>query len=144
MCVIVLRRQEHRFNASKMTVHPGHGQFVLVILRGTQPFDDDTCTMAAAKFRQQPVAHRLEHAARGVEDQLDGAARADFVTAFYNPRSQRRTDLIEEAKRIYLAHRPADTPVIIGVVTILTLVFLVSNLLVDILYAALDPRIRYE
>ena len=45
---------------------------------------------------------------------LDGAARADFVTAFYNPRSQRRTDLIEEAKRIYLAHRPADTPVIIG------------------------------
>ena len=45
---------------------------------------------------------------------LDGAARADFVTAFYNPRSQRRTDLIEEAKRIFLAHRPADTPVIIG------------------------------
>ncbi len=37
-----------------------------------------------------------------------------------------------------------DTPVIIGVVTILTLVFLVANLIVDILYAALDPRIRYE
>jgi len=34
--------------------------------------------------------------------------------------------------------------VIIGVVTILTLVFLVSNLVVDVLYAALDPRIRYE
>ena len=32
----------------------------------------------------------------------------------------------------------------LGVVTILTLVFLVSNLIVDILYAALDPRIRYE
>jgi len=45
---------------------------------------------------------------------LDGAARADFVTAFYNPRSQRRTDLIDDAKRIFLAHRPADTPVIIG------------------------------
>ncbi len=45
---------------------------------------------------------------------LDGAARADFVTAFYNPRSQRRTDLIEEAKRIYLQHRPSDTPVIVG------------------------------
>ena len=41
---------------------------------------------------------------------LEGAARADFVTAFYNPRSQRRTDLIEEARRIYLAHRPPDTP----------------------------------
>lgn len=45
---------------------------------------------------------------------LEGAAIADFVTAFYNPRSQRRTDLIEEAKRIFLAHRPPDTPVIIG------------------------------
>src|SRR5690606_19981268 len=33
---------------------------------------------------------------------LEGAAMADFVTAFYNPRSQRRTELIEEAKRIFL------------------------------------------
>ncbi|ODT13400.1 MAG: precorrin-3B C(17)-methyltransferase [Kaistia sp. SCN 65-12] len=45
---------------------------------------------------------------------LDGAARADFVTALYNPRSQRRTDLIEETKRIFLEHRPPSTPVIIG------------------------------
>lgn len=37
-----------------------------------------------------------------------------------------------------------DTPVVIGVATVLTIVFLVSSLLVDILYAALDPRIRYE
>jgi len=37
-----------------------------------------------------------------------------------------------------------DTPVIIGVATILVIVFLVANLVVDILYAALDPRIRYE
>ena len=45
---------------------------------------------------------------------LDGAARADFVTALYNPRSQRRTDLIVETKRIFLEHRRADTPVVIG------------------------------
>src|SRR5690606_13470506 len=45
---------------------------------------------------------------------LEGAAVADFVTALYNPRSQRRTDLIEEAKRIFLEHRPPDTPVVIG------------------------------
>ena len=49
-------------------------------------------------------------------------------------------------------HRPArfqsiklnDTAVILGVVTILVIVFLLANLVVDILYAALDPRIRYE
>ncbi len=45
---------------------------------------------------------------------------------------------------VWLAIQSNDTPVIIGVVTILTIVFLVANLLVDILYAALDPRIRYE
>lgn len=45
---------------------------------------------------------------------------------------------------VYQAIEQNDTPVIIGVVTIITVVFLVSNLIVDILYAALDPRIRYE
>ncbi len=37
-----------------------------------------------------------------------------------------------------------DIPVVLGVITILVVVFLVANLIVDILYAALDPRIRYE
>lgn len=45
---------------------------------------------------------------------LEGAAIADFVTALYNPRSQRRTDLLEEAKRLFLEHRPPDVPVVIG------------------------------
>ncbi len=45
---------------------------------------------------------------------LNAAAQGDFVTALYNPRSQRRTDLIEETKRIFSAARPPDTPVIIA------------------------------
>jgi peptide/nickel transport system permease protein/oligopeptide transport system permease protein len=40
--------------------------------------------------------------------------------------------------------RTGDAMVVIGVVTMLALVFLVANLLVDLLYAVLDPRIRYE
>ncbi len=40
--------------------------------------------------------------------------------------------------------RNGETPVILAVVTLLTLVFLVASLLVDLLYAVLDPRIRYE
>ncbi|MCB9423651.1 MAG: ABC transporter permease subunit [Actinobacteria bacterium] len=32
---------------------------------------------------------------------------------------------------------------VVGVVTVLVLVFLLVNLLVDILYGAIDPRIRY-
>ncbi|MGH3343119.1 MAG: ABC transporter permease [Carbonactinosporaceae bacterium] len=38
----------------------------------------------------------------------------------------------------------SETSVVVALVTILTLVFLAANLLVDILYAALDPRIRYD
>jgi ABC-type dipeptide/oligopeptide/nickel transport system permease component len=40
--------------------------------------------------------------------------------------------------------RQGDASVIVGVVTMLVLIFLVANLLVDLLYAVLDPRIRYE
>jgi ABC-type dipeptide/oligopeptide/nickel transport system permease component len=40
--------------------------------------------------------------------------------------------------------RGQDALVIIAVVTMLVLVFLVANLIVDILYAVLDPRIRYD
>jgi cobalt-precorrin 5A hydrolase/precorrin-3B C17-methyltransferase len=45
---------------------------------------------------------------------LDAAAAGDFVTAFYNPRSMRRTDLIEIAKEKFLNHRPNNTPVVIA------------------------------
>lgn len=38
----------------------------------------------------------------------------------------------------------SDVPVVIAIVTLLVLVFLVANLLVDISYAVLDPRIRYD
>ena len=36
-----------------------------------------------------------------------------------------------------------DFPVITGVVLIFTLIYVVMNLLVDIAYAVVDPRIRY-
>ena len=44
---------------------------------------------------------------------LDAAAAADFVVAFYNPKSGRRTRQIVEAQRLFLRHRRADTPVAI-------------------------------
>ncbi len=45
---------------------------------------------------------------------LEAAAKADFVTAFYNPRSKSRTDLLDKAKDIFLKYRPKNTPVIIA------------------------------
>ena len=40
--------------------------------------------------------------------------------------------------------RTEDGPLVVGFVSALVIVFLVVNLLVDLLYAVLDPRIRYE
>ncbi|NRQ39288.1 ABC transporter permease [Nonomuraea sp. NN258] len=37
-----------------------------------------------------------------------------------------------------------EQPVVVGIVTILVLVYILANLVVDLLYAVLDPRIRYE
>ncbi|MDI3341217.1 MAG: ABC transporter permease [Sphaerobacter sp.] len=37
-----------------------------------------------------------------------------------------------------------DFPVVVGAVTIIAVVFVVLNLLVDLLYGALDPRVRYS
>jgi oligopeptide transport system permease protein len=36
-----------------------------------------------------------------------------------------------------------ETPTVVSFVTVLIVIFLVVNLIVDLLYAALDPRIRY-
>ncbi len=49
-----------------------------------------------------------------IRRRLAAAAEGDFVTAFYNPRSQRRTDLLDAARDIFAAHRPPDTPVIVA------------------------------
>lgn len=40
--------------------------------------------------------------------------------------------------------RTEDGPLVVGFVSVLVIIFLVANLIVDLLYAVLDPRIRYE
>ncbi len=42
------------------------------------------------------------------------------------------------------AIRQQDGTVVVGIVTMFVLIFVVANLVVDILYAVLDPRIRYD
>ncbi|MFC0865500.1 ABC transporter permease [Sphaerimonospora cavernae] len=37
-----------------------------------------------------------------------------------------------------------ENAVVVGIVTVLVLVYIVANLIVDLLYAVLDPRIRYD
>ncbi|MFI1969175.1 ABC transporter permease [Streptomyces cinnamoneus] len=44
---------------------------------------------------------------------------------------------------LYRAIQTSEGPTVVGIVTVLVLVYLVSSLVVDLLYAVLDPRIRY-
>ncbi|MGC4744258.1 ABC transporter permease [Micromonospora sp. DT201] len=47
-------------------------------------------------------------------------------------------------RSVYRAIVTKESATVVGIVVVLVLVYLVMNLLVDLLYAALDPRIRYE
>ncbi|MBB4267209.1 precorrin-3B C(17)-methyltransferase [Roseospira visakhapatnamensis] len=49
-----------------------------------------------------------------IERRVRAAAEGDFVIALYNPMSKRRRDLLPWARAHLLAHRPADTPVIVA------------------------------
>lgn len=44
---------------------------------------------------------------------------------------------------LYQAVTRQEAPTVVSIVTVLVLIYLVTNLMVDLLYAALDPRIRY-
>lgn len=47
-------------------------------------------------------------------------------------------------QKLYQAILRGEGPTIVAIVSVLVLVFVLANLLVDVLYAWLDPRIRYE
>ena len=47
-------------------------------------------------------------------------------------------------RQVFAAIFTGETTVVIGIVTLLVLVYLIASLVVDLLYAVLDPRIRYE
>lgn len=47
-------------------------------------------------------------------------------------------------RAVFEATRAQEGTVVVGIATFLVIVYMIANLLVDILYGVLDPRIRYE
>ena len=45
---------------------------------------------------------------------------------------------------LFRSVKVGDGPLVVGIVSVLVVIYLVINLIVDVLYAVLDPRIRYE
>ncbi len=44
---------------------------------------------------------------------------------------------------VYRAVMLGEAPTVVSIVTLLVIIYMLANLLIDLLYAALDPRIRY-
>jgi oligopeptide transport system permease protein len=47
-------------------------------------------------------------------------------------------------QQVFQSIRLQEGPVVVGITTALVVVYILANLLVDVLYGVLDPRIRYE
>jgi cobalt-precorrin 5A hydrolase/precorrin-3B C17-methyltransferase len=88
-----------------LSVAPGVSALQAAAARAGAPLGHDFCAISLSDLLTPwPV----------IERRLKAAAEADFVVALYNPRSERRTTQLTQARDILLAHRPATTPVVLA------------------------------
>lgn len=86
-------------------VCPGISALQAAAARSGAPLGHDFCTISLSDLLTPWEA---------IETRLRAAAAGDFVVAFYNPVSKRRTWQLAEAKDILLGARPETTPVVIA------------------------------
>ncbi|MGR3716217.1 MAG: cobalamin biosynthesis protein, partial [Thermohalobaculum sp.] len=84
---------------------PGISALQAAAARAGAPLGHDFCAISLSDLLtpREDIVRRIRAAAEG-----------DFVIAFYNPVSARRRTLLAEAREMLLAHRPADTPVLLA------------------------------
>jgi cobalt-precorrin 5A hydrolase/precorrin-3B C17-methyltransferase len=89
----------------EVTGLPGVSAMQVAAARAGAPLGHDFCAISLSDLLTPwPV----------IERRLQAAAAGDFVVALYNPVSQRRRSQLAAARRILLAARPAETPVVLG------------------------------
>jgi cobalt-precorrin 5A hydrolase / precorrin-3B C17-methyltransferase len=86
-------------------VCPGISALQAAAARSGAPLGHDFCTISLSDLLTPWEA---------IERRLQAAAAGDFVVAFYNPVSQRRTWQLGRAREILLTARPDTTPVILA------------------------------
>jgi cobalt-precorrin 5A hydrolase/precorrin-3B C17-methyltransferase len=84
---------------------PGVSALQAAAARAGAPLGHDFCAISLSDLLtpREDIIRRIKAAAEG-----------DFVIAFYNPVSARRRTLLAEAREMLLAHRPANTPVLLA------------------------------
>jgi len=88
-----------------ITVMPGVSALQAAAARAGAPLGHDFCTISLSDLLTPWAA---------IERRVRAAAEGDFVLAFYNPVSQRRTRQLAEAVAILRKHRADDTPVVLA------------------------------
>jgi cobalt-precorrin 5A hydrolase/precorrin-3B C17-methyltransferase len=99
------REKRADWNRVAVRVVPGISALQAAAARIGAPIGHDFCTISLSDLLTpwEQIKRRLKAAAEG-----------DFVVAFYNPVSRRRTWQLGEAQAILRQHRPAETPVVIA------------------------------
>ena len=88
-----------------IAVAPGISALQAAAARAGAPLGHDFCTISLSDLLT-PWAD--------IQRRVRAAAEGDFVIAFYNPVSRRRRTQLAWARDELLAHRPADTPVVLA------------------------------
>ncbi len=90
---------------AEIVVAPGISALQAAAARAGAPLGHDFCAISLSDLLTPWGV---------IEQRLEAAAAGDFVVAFYNPKSQRRSDQIVRAMRILANKRPPQTPVIVA------------------------------
>ena len=99
-----LRNEEWDGKIPQIKVFPGISALQSAASRVGAPLMHDFCAISLSDLLTPWEV---------IQKRLKAAANGDFITALYNPRSQKRTKQIVMAQAIFAEHRTGDTPVAI-------------------------------
>jgi len=102
---LIDRADDPRWNRVAVDIEPGVSALQAAAARAGAPLGHDFCAVSLSDLLTPWEV---------IEKRLTAAAEGDFVMALYNPVSRRRRWQLEKARDILLAHRPAETPVILA------------------------------
>lgn len=97
-----LRKQDWDGNTPKLEVFPGITALQASASRVGAPLMHDFCAISLSD---------LLTPWKVIKKRLEAAAKEDFVTAIYNPKSQTRTQQIIYTQEVFLKYRSPQTPV---------------------------------
>jgi cobalt-precorrin 5A hydrolase/precorrin-3B C17-methyltransferase len=102
---LIDREDRPEWRRIELAVMPGISALQAAAARAGAPLGHDFCAISLSDLLTPWEA---------IEKRVRAAAEADFVVAFYNPRSERRTSQLVAALDMLRRHRPAETPVILA------------------------------